>query len=128
MVSADGQTTSSVFQICHQPNLEFNGKHTVFGRVVDFKEDDEETTSKSALDVVYSLKTVDANRFNANLAEPSKIIKIKIKNKRDHDYKTNASTTTAETSSARTSPVTQTGDRGEESSSFDLLPQGGTQN
>jgi cyclophilin family peptidyl-prolyl cis-trans isomerase len=129
MVSADGQTTSSVFQICHQPNLDFNGQHTVFGRVVDFKETVEgETTPEDALEIVYRLKTVDANRFNVNLAEASKIIKVTIKNKRAHDYKPSTSTTLAKPSSAKATPVIQTGGRVDESSSFDLLPQGGTQN
>lgn len=128
MVSADGQTTSSVFQICHKPNLDYNGQHTVFGRVVDFEEEvDGETISEDALEVVYRLNTIDASRFSSSLKGPSQIIKITIKNKRDHDYKTNASTAPTETSSTRTNPVTQAGDIGEESSSFDLLPQG-TQN
>ena len=129
MVSEDGQTTSSVFQICHQPNVNFNGTHTVFGRVVDYKDTtEEETMSKEALDVVYNLNTIDITRFSASPREPSKIISIEIKNKRDHSYKPNASSAPTESSSASANPVRQAGDRGEESSSFDLLPQGGTQN
>lgn len=129
MVSTDGQTTSSVFQICHQPNVEFNGTHTVFGRVVDFKETNEEkTVVENALDIVYRLNTIDANRFDANLDDASRIIKITIKNKRAHDYKPNSSTAPTESPSARNNPVIQAGDRSEESSSFDLLPQGGAQN
>jgi len=128
MVSTDRQTTSSVFQICHQPNPDFDGVHTVFGRVVDFEETvDGKTTSEDALDVVYRLNTVDAARFT-NLTKPSQIIKITIENKRAHDYKASASTAAASTTTAETSPITQTGGVDEESSSFDLLPQGATQN
>ena len=125
MVSADGQTTSSVFQICHQPNLEFNGNHTVFGRIVDFKEsNDAEASSEDALELVYRLKTIDANRFNTDLTDASRITKVTIKNKRSHDYKSNASTASAESKATSTSPITQAGGLGEEASSFDLLPQG----
>lgn len=126
MVSNDGQTTSSVFQICHQPILKFNGKHTVFGRIVDFKETAEgETESDSALDIVYRLNTIDGNRFTADLSSASKIIKITIKNKRAHDY--NSSVADAQPSGIRPT-VIQTGNRGETTTSFDLLPQGGSQN
>jgi cyclophilin family peptidyl-prolyl cis-trans isomerase len=129
MVSTDGQTTSSVFQICHQPKPEFDGVHTVFGRVVDFEETvDGETVSEDALDVVYRLKTIDASRFSSSLNQPSGIVKITIHNKRAHDYKPNASTASTTSPTAKTSPISQAGDLDENSSSFDLLPQGATQN
>jgi len=121
MVSGDGETTSSVFQICHQPNVTLNGKHTVFGRVVNFEETD-------ALDVVYNLNTIDASRFASSLNEPSKIVKITIKNKRNHDYKSNTSPDSSDSPSTSASPITRSGNNAEESSSFDLLPQGGAQN
>lgn len=129
MVSTDGQTTSSVFQICHQPKPEFDGVHTVFGRVVDFEETvDGQTVSEDGLDVVYRLKTIDASRFATSLQRPSGIIKITIENKRAHDYKPGASNASTTSPTAKTNPISQTGDLDAESSSFDLLPQGAKQN
>ncbi len=129
MVSQDGQTTSSVFQICHQPNLAFNGKHTVFGRVVDFQETIEgKNISENALDIVYRLKTFGGSRFTSGLAEASKIIKITIENKRAHEYKLTIDTASSAAPSAANNSVISNEDRGNEASSFDLLPQGSTQN
>ena len=128
--SSDGQTTSSVFQICHQPNLDFNGKHTVFGRIVDFSQTlDGQSVREDAMELVYRFKRFDLRRFD-NREEASVIKKITIMNKRDHDYKNTVATSVPDPSSDGSgsaaksdlpSPLSTT-------SSFDLLPQGSTQN
>ena len=127
MVSFDGKTTSSVFQICHQPNFAFNGKHTVFGRIVDFEGSvDGQPVTKDALDVVYQLKPFDGTRYSAELGESSKILKITIKNKRAHDYKSTIATANSPVTNLDEPPEVNTSDV--QSSSFDLLPQGSGQN
>ena len=136
MVTFDDQTTSSVFQICHQPNFAFNGKHTVFGRIVDFEKpvDGEEATedaldekvTKDALDIVLQLKPFDGTRYSAKLDEASKINKITIMNKRSHDYKSTIATNSAPVTNLDEPPEVNTSD--EQSSSFDLLPQGSGRN
>ena len=128
--SSDGQTTSSVFQICHQPNLDFNGKHTVFGRIVDLGQTfDGQSVKEGAMELVYRFKRFDLRRFD-NREEASVIKKITIMNKRDHDYKNTVAASVSEPSSDGLgsaakidlpSPLSTT-------SSFDLLPQGNTQN
>ena len=127
MVTFDDQTTSSVFQICHQPNFAFNGKHTVFGRIVDFEKTvDGKTVVEDALDVVYQMKPFDGTRYSAQLDEASKVLKITIMNKRSHDYKSTIATASAPVTNLDEPPEVNTSD--EQSSSFDLLPQGSGRN
>jgi cyclophilin family peptidyl-prolyl cis-trans isomerase len=63
----------SQFFLCFVPTPQLDGKHTVFGRVVE------------GLDVLSKIQRRDPTDPNA--ADPDKIIGMEVLRKRDHDYK-----------------------------------------
>ena len=68
-------TGGSRFFITHQPNTTLDGKHTVFGRVVD------------NMEAIYQLNTVDGTRIvSEESLSPSVINKVTILRKRNHEY------------------------------------------
>jgi cyclophilin family peptidyl-prolyl cis-trans isomerase len=73
MITSGKDQGSSQFIITHQPNSIWDGRYTVFGRVIE------------GMDVVYKLKAVDATR-GANSIETSKLVRADILRKRSHDY------------------------------------------
>lgn len=73
MAHAGKDTGGSQFFLTFRPTSHLNGKHTVFGRVIE------------GLDVLAKLQRRDPN--DANAPQPDKILEAKVLRKRDHEYK-----------------------------------------
>ena len=73
VTQGENKTAGSQFLITAQPYPEFDGEHTVFGRVIE------------GLDVVRQLQTIDLNR-GGDPEQASAIIKATVIRKRDHEY------------------------------------------
>lgn len=73
MAHAGKDTGGSQFFLTFRPTSHLNGKHTVFGRVIE------------GLDVLAKLQRRDPN--DANAPQPDKIVEAKVVRKRDHEYK-----------------------------------------
>ena len=67
-------TGGSQFFITFTPQPQLNGKHTVFGRVLE------------GLDVLPKIKRRDPSKSSDLAVTPDKIIKAEVLNKRDHEY------------------------------------------
>lgn len=74
MAHSGKDTGGSQFFISHQPNRNYDGNYTAFGRVI------------SGLDTVYKLKTANPAYQMPGSGEPSKIIRASVIRKRDHEY------------------------------------------
>jgi cyclophilin family peptidyl-prolyl cis-trans isomerase len=75
MVNKGPDTGGSQFRIMHQPNGQYDGKSTAFGRVIE------------GMDVVYQLRRIDKTKKDViNNHEPTKIIKATVLRKRGHEY------------------------------------------
>ena len=74
MANNGKDTGSSQFFISHQPNANFDGNYTAFGRVIE------------GLPVVFQLETVDNTISSSDDTEPSKIISATVIRKREHSY------------------------------------------
>ena len=75
MHNSGRDTGSSQFFITHQRKKEYDGRYTVFGRVIE------------GMDVVYKLNKVDKTLYSrARGGEASKIIKATVVRKREHSY------------------------------------------
>lgn len=75
MANADRDKGGSEFQILFRPFRDFDGKHTVFGRVV------------RGLDVLSRIRRRDPTPLNEkNLPEGDKILEAKVIRKRNHPY------------------------------------------
>jgi cyclophilin family peptidyl-prolyl cis-trans isomerase len=72
MAHAGRDTGGSQFFLCFAPTLYLDGKHTVFGRVI------------SGLDVLSKIQRRDPE--DPNMADPDKILEMKIDRKREHEY------------------------------------------
>lgn len=74
-MSNEGKDTGgSQFFISHQPNGNFDGSYTAFGRVIE------------GLDVVYQLTPIDKTTSPDSPINPSKVIRATVLRKRDHAY------------------------------------------
>ncbi len=73
MAHAGKDTGGSQFFLTFRPTSHLNGKHTVFGRVVE------------GLDVLAKIQRRDPG--DANAPQPDKIVEAKVLRKRDHEYK-----------------------------------------
>lgn len=73
MAHAGKDTGGSQFFLTFRPTSHLNGKHTVFGRVVE------------GMDVLAKLQRINPGEPNSPV--PDKIIEAKVLNKRDHEYK-----------------------------------------
>jgi len=67
-------TGGSQFFISHQPNQNWDGKYTAFGRV------------KEGMDVIYRLQTIDNTQPTPTDVAASRILKATVVSKRDHKY------------------------------------------
>jgi cyclophilin family peptidyl-prolyl cis-trans isomerase len=74
MANNGPDTGSSQFFISHQPNANFDGNYTAFGRVIE------------GLPVVFQLQTVDNSISSSDETKPSKIIGTSVIRKRNHSY------------------------------------------
>lgn len=72
MAHAGRDTGGSQFFLTFRPTPELNGKHTVFGRVIE------------GLDVLADLQRIDPD--NPSDVEPDKIVKAEVLRKREHPY------------------------------------------
>src|SRR5690606_2930191 len=72
MAHAGRDTGGSQFFITFLPTAHLNGRHTVFGRVIE------------GLDVLDQLQRRDPE--SASAPEPDKIVKAEVLRKRDHEY------------------------------------------
>ena len=69
-------TGGSQFFLCFVPTPQLNGRHTVFGRVIE------------GMDVLPEIVRRDPSKPQA-LAEPTKILRAEVVRKRDHEYRPN---------------------------------------
>jgi len=74
MAHAGKDTGGSQFFLTFRPTSHLNGKHTVFGRVID------------GFDVLTKLKQRDPDQPGVEAVEPDKILEAKVLRKRDHEY------------------------------------------
>ena len=74
MANAGKDTASSQFFITEQPNAQWDGRYTAFGRVVE------------GLEVLFKLQMVDKTKPSARDVTPSKITKATVVRKRGHEY------------------------------------------
>lgn len=74
MVNSGRDTGGSQFRILHQPNGQFDGNSTAFGRVIE------------GMDVVYHLNRINPKKKKLDAVEPSTIQKATVIRKRDHEY------------------------------------------
>ncbi len=74
MAHAGRDTGGSQFFLTFTPQPQLNGKHTVFGRVIE------------GLDVLPKIQRRDPNKSSDLTITPDKIIKAEVLNKRDHEY------------------------------------------
>ena len=75
MAHAGKDTGGSQFFLTFRPTAHLNGKHTVFGRVIE------------GFDVITKLKQRDPEQQGVDAVEPDKILEAKVLRKRDHEYK-----------------------------------------
>jgi cyclophilin family peptidyl-prolyl cis-trans isomerase len=75
MANAGPNTNGSQFFLTFVPTSFLDGKHTVFGRVVE------------GFEVLADIQRVDPSDEEAKIPELDKIVEAKVLNKRDHDYK-----------------------------------------
>jgi cyclophilin family peptidyl-prolyl cis-trans isomerase len=73
MAHAGKDTGGSQFFLTFRPTSHLNGKHTVFGRIVE------------GMDVLAKIQRRDPG--DANAPQPDKILEAKVLRKRDHEYK-----------------------------------------
>jgi len=74
MANAGSNTNGSQFFLTFVPTVFLDGRHTVFGRVVE------------GIDVLAEIQRVDPSDEEAPIPELDKIIEAKVLNKRDHAY------------------------------------------
>jgi cyclophilin family peptidyl-prolyl cis-trans isomerase len=74
MANAGPNTNGSQFFLTFVPTSFLDGRHTVFGRVVD------------GIEVLADLQRVDPSDENAKIPDLDKIVEAKVLNKRDHAY------------------------------------------
>lgn len=70
MANAGKDTASSQFFITQQPNSQWDGRYTAFGRITE------------GMDVIYKLKMVDKTKLSSRDITPSKINRITVQYKR----------------------------------------------
>lgn len=75
MAHAGKDTGGSQFFITFRPTAHLNGRHTVFGRVIE------------GFDVLAKLQQRNPQQPEAAQIEPDKIVEAKVLRKRDHEYK-----------------------------------------
>ncbi len=73
MAHAGRDTGGSQFFLTFLPTAHLNGRHTVFGRVIE------------GMDVATNLQRIDPNDFSSAV-KPDRIVKAEVLRKRDHEY------------------------------------------
>jgi len=74
MANAGPNTNGSQFFLTFVPTSFLDGRHTVFGRIVE------------GFEVLADIQRVDPSDEDAKISEPDKIVEAKVLNKRDHAY------------------------------------------